>query len=118
MNVFKKKKSISPEELIKVNIGGMIFETHWATIISKGENLISAAIKTDRKGKEKVATKDKSGNIFFDRSGPLFEFVLQFLRGGVLNLPPTISWEQILTEFQYFKARSLPHEFALIVKLS
>jgi len=34
--------------------------------------------------------KDKDGNIFIDRDGNIFEYVLQFLRSGKVDVPKQI----------------------------
>uniref|UniRef100_A0A6B2LV56 Potassium channel tetramerisation-type BTB domain-containing protein n=1 Tax=Arcella intermedia TaxID=1963864 RepID=A0A6B2LV56_9EUKA len=48
--------------------------------------------------------QDRDGCIFIDRSPKHFGLILDFLRGGVVNLPSDESaLQEILREFTYYK---------------
>jgi BTB/POZ domain-containing adapter for CUL3-mediated RhoA degradation protein len=78
-----KSKHISstPPKYIKLNIGGRLYITTFETICS-ADWMISRMLKS-----EIPSTKDENGFIVIDRCGTHFEYFLEFLREGQLELP-------------------------------
>lgn len=73
------------DDIIRLNIGGKIFETTLQTLKTKGENLLTNTIIQDRESGTSAASpviKDSSGSYFFDRSPDLFKIILEYLRNG------------------------------------
>jgi len=52
--------------------------------------------------------KDKEGNIFIDRDGTSFEYILDFLRNGEMIYPSDIDLRsRIKTNLAYFNLKSI-----------
>eukprot|EP01123_Difflugia_compressa_P010457 TRINITY_DN382_c8_g1_i1.p1 TRINITY_DN382_c8_g1~~TRINITY_DN382_c8_g1_i1.p1 ORF type:complete len:219 (-),score=42.26 TRINITY_DN382_c8_g1_i1:10-666(-) len=93
----KSNNSISPSHtstitsknnFVRLNVGGMIYCTTRSTLCSgcgNGENFFTSLFRNMKTGME--TTTDDQGNIFIDRNGFLFSFILEYLRNGVLDVP-------------------------------
>lgn len=79
------------------NVGGKTYCTTKTTLTNQGENFFSSLL-SDRI----PSLKDKDDNYFIDRNGTLFEFVLDFLRTGDLDLPEHISKHALLKEARFY----------------
>ncbi len=73
--------SLSSSSIVRLNVGGMRFATTAATLGSRGENMLTRMLATDVN-----VARDETGALFLDRSGRLFELVLEFLRTGRTDL--------------------------------
>lgn len=76
----------STEKIVKLNVGGRKFETTEATLASKGDNFLTALVTS-----QMPTLRDDTGRIFIDRSGALFEVLLEYLRTSTLQIPPNVS---------------------------
>ncbi|KAF1768157.1 hypothetical protein GCK72_008119 [Caenorhabditis remanei] len=72
---------MSSDSIIKLNIGGTIFQTTKATL-SKFNGMFKVMMETDI-----PVAKDESGAIFIDRSPKHFDSILNYLRDGNIVLP-------------------------------
>lgn len=66
--------------IIRFNVGGIYYSTTKATLEARGENMLSRMVSSDV-----GAVRDDTGAYFLDRSGRLFELVLEYLRTGKLH---------------------------------
>lgn len=74
----------SLQERVRLNVGGRVFETARATLLKTNSRFFADLLSTKSAG----ALDSTGGTLFFiDRSGYLFEFVLEFLRSGRLLCP-------------------------------
>ena len=72
------------------------------TIASRGENFLTAMVRNHKLGKVKSLELD--GYLFIDRNGRAFEYVLEYLRTGVIHLENTnISKEILKIEFDFYE---------------
>jgi len=100
----EKSKEIlqnNPHEIIKLNIGGTLFETKPSTLLSVPDTLFSQ-ILTNR--------TNNSEEIFIDRNPQLFVYLLEYLRTGNLNvkrLKKKILYEECLEEAKYYGINQL-----------
>jgi len=85
-------------DFIRLNVGGVIYCTTRSTLCS-GENFFTSLFRNIENGME--TTTDENGNIFIDRNGHLFSYVLEFLRNGVLEVPLD-NIAATKREFQFF----------------
>jgi len=85
------------DEIIKLNVGGYKFSTTSSTISKCGSNFLSNLIN----GKI-PSLKDEEGYIFIDRNGKNFEIILDYLRNGILLIPPTISLKSVIVEASFY----------------
>jgi uncharacterized protein YbaR (Trm112 family) len=85
--------------IVRLNVGGKIYQTTSETLFSKGPNFFSAILNNEG---SISSTVDETGAIFVDRNGRLFEAILDYLRTGSLIVPPTMSLEAILREAAFY----------------
>jgi hypothetical protein len=74
------------DRLVKLNVGGRIFDTTEATLLSRGQNNFLASLVSS----QLPSIRDDQGRFFIDRSGSIFEILLEFLRTGLLHVPEHI----------------------------
>lgn len=75
-------KSTDSKEIVELNVGGCVYATSRTTILSYPESMLSHMISGDI-----PSATDSKKRIFIDRDGPLFRYILNFLRDKRLNLP-------------------------------
>lgn len=93
----------NPNKSVKLNVGGVTFQTSYSTLMKEPEGLL-AGVAT---GGCDLA-KDKDGCYFLDRDATRFKHVLNFLRDG--ELPDKVikeMGEEIMTEAEFFGIKSL-----------
>jgi len=85
-------------EIIEFNVGGTTYTTSKTTITSYPDSMLCRMIS----GNLSNATDTKK-RIFIDRDGPLFRYVLNFLRDKQLNLPENFTeYAQLRQEAEFF----------------
>lgn len=94
---------MSSQELVTLNVGGKIFTTRFFTI--KQFPASQLACMLDGRDQE---FKMVGGQIFVDRDGVLFSFILDFLRTHQLLLPTDFSdYLRLQREALFYELRSL-----------
>jgi hypothetical protein len=97
-------------EVITLNVGGIHYTTTTATLLS-GSNYFDTLLS----GKYSIL-RDAQGNVFIDRDGSTFRYILNFLRGSSLHVtesnPAKLSliYQEILDEALFFNLASLSDE--------
>ena len=87
--------------IIKLNVGGVVFQTASSTLA--GSTYFSRLLSDDFNDLDA-----HSGEVFVDRDGRYFHFILGFLRSGTLELPqPPLQLEGLLAEAEYFAIDAL-----------
>ena len=66
---------------VRLNVGGTLFVTTLDTLLSQGDNMLSAMVKHPNPAKE------IDGALFIDRDPTVFQWILNYLRGSSI-LPP------------------------------
>ncbi|KAH3764702.1 K+ channel tetramerization subfamily protein [Pelomyxa schiedti] len=97
-----RSRSGTPESenntIVRLNVGGVIYMTTKDTLVSRGESfftgLMSGRIPT---------LKDETGALFIDRNGKLFEPILDYMRTGLLEVPPGCSESLIQREADFYQ---------------
>jgi len=85
-------------DMIYLNVGGVQYSTTRSTLTKYPNSMIGAMFKPY------PAQVDKDGRFFIDRNGPMFEYILQFLRSGELTLPDGFKNHQLLKcEVDYYQ---------------
>lgn len=77
-----------------LNIGGRRFETTVSTLTAGKKNFFSSIIQHEPPA--------PGGEIFIDRDGDAFAPLLNFLRTGMLHLPPSISEAAVRCEADFY----------------
>lgn len=86
-----------PAQLIRLNVGGRLFQTSSVTLASRGENFFTLLTSG-----RVPALKDENDAFFIDRNPEYFEPILEFLRSGRIVLPKGINTVQLYQEAQYY----------------
>lgn len=85
-------------EIVEFNVGGSSYTTSKSTITSYPDSMLCRMIS----GNLPNATDTKE-RIFIDRDGPLFRYILNFLRDKQLNLPENFTeYAQLRQEAEFF----------------
>lgn len=82
-------------ETVKFNVGGQRYEVS-TSLLTLHPNTMLAKCASEQ------WQQDKSQEIFIDRSGAIFEHVLNYLRDGVVALPITVRKVTLLKELEYY----------------
>jgi len=86
-------------DIIYLNVGGIKYSTTRSTLTKYPNSMIGAMFS-----KLNPAQIDKDGSYFIDRNGPMFEYILQFLRSGELALPDGFKKRKLLKcEVDYYQ---------------
>lgn len=97
--MIKLKANDVSSEIIELNVGGSVYTTSRTTILSHPESMLSHMIS----GQIPNATDSKK-RIFIDRDGPLFRFILNFLRDKQLHLPDNFAeYAQLRQEADFYR---------------
>jgi hypothetical protein len=89
--------SASSQPIVKLNVGGVCYDTTEGTLSSHGENFFTALL-----ARRMDTLKDASGAIFIDRDGDYFGPILHFLRTGRIDIPGTLHRDGVLTEAEFY----------------
>ena len=85
--------------IIDVNVGGNVYTTSLASLTRFPDSMLGVMFS----GRRSVA-KDSRGNFFIDRDGPMFRYVLNFLRSSKLNLPDNFQeFDQLAEEADFYQ---------------
>ena len=94
-NKSMSKRKVSTET-IKFNIGGKHFEVSRDMLETNHPDTMLARIASEK------WQEDPEAEIFIDRDGSIFNFVLSYLRDDEVHLPLTTSKEMIIKELAYY----------------
>eukprot|EP01133_Synstelium_polycarpum_P004353 gene4353-5083_t len=83
--------------IVRLNVGGVKYMTTKDTLLSRGENFFSSLLNGSI-----PAIRDEKGYLFIDRNGRYFEFILEFLRSGHVDIPVGVTVESIFREADFY----------------
>lgn len=78
-NVEGLRITMENNEFVGLNVGGQIFTTTKLTLLSVEQTFFTSLLNENFE----EPLKDRSGNIFIDRSPKYFSFILDYLRNGI-----------------------------------
>ncbi|OQV13777.1 BTB/POZ domain-containing protein KCTD9 [Hypsibius exemplaris] len=107
------------EQWVTLNVGGSIFTTTLLTLTVTEPESILAKMFAEEGGAGRAAwnpRKDGNGAVLIDRSGMLFECLLNYLRTGKLILSQNILMESIFVEAEFYNFQRLLEELGPIAK--
>ena len=87
---------MSGDEVIKLNVGGRLFETYKSTINKFPWTLLAKVIKSE------MGKKNDKGEYFFDRNSTTFEEILDIYRMGTISCPKYMDIEKFNEELEYW----------------
>ncbi|PIK46367.1 putative potassium channel regulatory protein-like [Apostichopus japonicus] len=89
---------------VYLNVGGNLYTTTLSVLKSDQESFIGKMFS--RKPSE--WTIDRNGNVFIDRDGSLFRYILNFLRDDQLIVPTKFAeFDLLLQEAKFYKLKKL-----------
>nr|XP_054771258.1 BTB/POZ domain-containing protein KCTD6-like [Lytechinus pictus] len=90
-------------DFVSLNVGGTIYTTSRATLIRFPDSMLGSMF-SDRL----PSTQDDKGNYLIDGDGPLFRYVLNFLRRSILVLPEDFKeLDMLAQEADYYQIKEL-----------
>jgi len=90
-------------DLVKLNVGGKIFQTTWDTLTKECNSMLSAMFA----GQIPIQL-DENNSVFIDRDGKHFKKVLNFLRNGSLELPTERSTcYELMKEAEFYQLTAM-----------
>lgn len=85
-------------DIVRLNVGGHMYTTTKTTLSSQHSIALMNILKNC----------DREGNVFIDRNGRMFEYILEFLRTDKLCLPDDFSdFDSLTTEVDFFEIPGL-----------
>ena len=94
---------MSSSDIVRLNVGGIIYTTSRATLCNYPESMLGAMF-----GGNFETIYDDSGCAFIDRDGQMFKHVLNFLRTGSLLLPQKFdNFELLASEADFYQIQPL-----------
>ena len=89
------------EKVIKLNVGGKVFETYVSTLAKYPDTLLGSMFTSSAK------MNDDKKEFFFDRDPDYFSYILNFYRNGTSDIPVNISSDSYEAELQFWGLPSL-----------
>lgn len=83
-------------ETIRFNVGGQKYEVSKSLLDVHSETMLATI------SSKKWHDKNTTSEIFMERDGTLFGYVLKYLRDGSVSLPITVSRNEIVSELLYY----------------
>ena len=97
MNDESKSTAASSAETVMFDVGGKIYKVSHSLLEQHSETVLAKLV--DDKW---LADSDKGKPVFIDRNGIAFEYVLDYLRYGSVELPPNIMMSTVTRELDYY----------------
>jgi len=89
--------------IIDLNVGGHVYTTSLSSLTRFPDSMLGVMFS----GRRPVAM-DSRGSFFIDRDGPMFRYVLNFLRSSKLNLPDNFQeYGQLMEEADFYQIPQL-----------
>nr|CCC93142.1 conserved hypothetical protein [Trypanosoma congolense IL3000] len=121
MDTLLSQQSISPNDVIRINVGGELFTVPLRLLLGgeDGDNYFDVLFRSGVPGKEDVAVKsclkppllDDTGALFLDRDPGIFRLILNYLRGyKVFSILSEDQLAMLKVDAEYFQIRSLRRE--------
>lgn len=98
------------DDIVEFNVGGTIYTTTRMTINSCPDSMLACMINGSLPN-----ACDLNNRIFIDRDGPLFRFILNFLRDKSLKLPENFAeYSQLYSEANFYRIEPIMHQLETI----
>ena len=92
-------------KIIYFNVGGQVFATSRETIANDEFCMLNIMLKHES---SMASSRDSNGALFIDRDPSYFSYVLNFLRNGIVDLPPErYKLNALLREAEFFQINGL-----------
>ncbi|KAJ8027101.1 BTB/POZ domain-containing protein KCTD6 [Holothuria leucospilota] len=89
-----------PQGYVRLDVGGNFYTTSLSTLTRYPNSMLYNMFTQDNI----PLAQDKDGRYIIDRDGAVFRYILNFLRGGNLNLPPGFTeYDQLQEEVDFYQ---------------
>lgn len=97
------------DQIITLNVGGTLYTTTTSTLSADNGSMLAKLVDPNiGLAHAAPALRDKDGNLFIDRSGKLFDTVLNYLRNMECPAPDTIhGCNELLLEAKFYNLDGL-----------
>ena len=86
-----------------LNVCGIKYEVLVATLLTRPDTMLGSLVQKWNDGGEFAAAEPGSTReIFIDRNGQRFQYVLDWYRDGYINLPPDVPYESFINDVKFF----------------
>lgn len=92
-----ESESADPSNVVRLNVGGVLYITTRTTLLEHENSYFTGLLS----GRFDV-TKLEDGSVFIDRNGALFAPILEFMRTGMLRIPPGTDHQAVLDEADFY----------------
>ncbi|XP_038052318.1 BTB/POZ domain-containing protein KCTD6-like [Patiria miniata] len=90
--------------IVKLDVGGCLYTTTRSTMTRYPDSMLAAMFTNELDN----SVRDVNGAYVLDRDGPIFRYVLNFLRQGKLILPEDFKeWDLLATEADFYQVGAL-----------
>ena len=97
---------MNPNSVVKLDVGGTMFKTTQATLLSDQNSMLAKMFSTETNGRI-PAIQDDTGAYFIDGCPKYFGIILNFLRRGVLEKGENVDLKFLRNEAEYFCIQGL-----------
>ena len=97
---------MNPNSVVKLDVGGTMFKTTQATLLSDQDSMLAKMFSTETNGRI-PAIQDENGAYFIDSCPKYFAIILHFLRRGVMENGANVDLKVLRNEAEYFCIQSL-----------
>eukprot|EP01064_Diplonema_japonicum_P011843 TRINITY_DN192_c0_g1_i1.p1 TRINITY_DN192_c0_g1~~TRINITY_DN192_c0_g1_i1.p1 ORF type:complete len:185 (+),score=43.25 TRINITY_DN192_c0_g1_i1:73-627(+) len=87
---------------VVLNVCGMKYEVLVATLLNSPETMLGGLVDKWNETGEFSDSSATTREIFIDRNGERFQYILDWYRDGKIVLPPHVSYEAFLSDLQFF----------------
>ena len=94
---------MSQQQVIKFNIGGTRYEVSQSLLQTYPESMLT-------KSADESWHQNPNSEIFIERDGSRFKFVLDYLRDGIVHLPSMISRVSLMMDFDYYGVKNIKED--------
>ncbi|XP_036396771.1 putative potassium channel regulatory protein [Megalops cyprinoides] len=102
-NASYRQKKMSSQDIITINVGGQKFTTTMSSLRRLPESRLARML--DGSDPEFIVT---SGQVFVDRDGSLFKYILDYIRNFHVSLPPNfLDFEGLRREAEFYEVQAL-----------
>ena len=107
----RKAAQCMPNDVVKLNVGGVFFQTNLSTLMKDEESLLFSLVTGNLD-----SYQSNDGFFYIDRDGKRFKHILNFLRDG--EIPEKVfseMGEELMIEADFFELRSLKRALDLLM---
>ena len=97
--MFKSTRTMQSTIMIKLNVGGVRYDVSKSSLDLFPASMLSKLVPdTWIEG----ATDNDTKEVFIDRNGERFQYIMDYIRDGRVELPMSIPRGQFVTDMDYF----------------